>query len=46
MRDLTTIEIDRIKLLTENSIEFCLIEPTETKEKTGMRKKGGKKNGC
>jgi hypothetical protein len=30
MRDLTTIEIDRIKLLTENSIEFCLIEPTET----------------
>ncbi len=30
MRDLTAIEIDRIKLLTENSIEFCLIEPTET----------------
>lgn len=30
MRDLTTIEIERIKLLTENSIEFCLIEPTET----------------
>lgn len=30
MRELTTIEIDRIKILTENSVEFCLIEPTET----------------
>jgi hypothetical protein len=30
MRQLTSIEIDRIKLLTENAIELCLIEPTET----------------
>lgn len=30
MRQLTPIEIDRIKLLTENSVELCLIEPTET----------------
>lgn len=30
MRQLTSIEIDRIKILTENSIELCLIEPTET----------------
>lgn len=30
MRQLTTIEINRIKLLTENSVELCLIEPTET----------------
>ncbi|MDP2089559.1 MAG: MvaI/BcnI family restriction endonuclease [Flavobacteriaceae bacterium] len=30
MRQLTFIEIDRIKLLTENAIELCLIEPTET----------------
>ncbi|MCA0444999.1 MAG: MvaI/BcnI family restriction endonuclease [Bacteroidetes bacterium] len=28
MRQLTTIEINRIKLLTEKSIELCLIEPT------------------
>ncbi len=30
MRRLTTIEIDRIKLLTEKSVELCLIEPTAT----------------
>lgn len=30
MRQLTPTEIDRIKILTENSIELCLIEPTET----------------
>ena len=30
MRQLTEIEIERIKILTENSIELCLIEPTET----------------
>jgi len=30
MRQLTLIEIDRIKILTENSVELCLIEPTET----------------
>ena len=30
MRQLTPIEIERIKLLTENSVELCLIEPTET----------------
>lgn len=30
MRQLTAIEIDRIKILTENSVELCLIEPTET----------------
>jgi hypothetical protein len=30
MRQLTTIEIERIKLLTEKSVELCLIEPTET----------------
>jgi hypothetical protein len=30
MRQLTTFEINRIKLLTENSIELTLIEPTET----------------
>lgn len=30
MRQLTEIEIDRIKILTENSVELCLIEPTET----------------
>jgi hypothetical protein len=30
MRQLTTLEIDRIKLLTENSVELTLIEPTET----------------
>lgn len=29
MRQLTSIEIDRIKILTENSVELCLIEPTE-----------------
>ncbi len=28
MRQLTTLEINRIKLLTEKSIELCLIEPT------------------
>ncbi len=30
MRQLTTTELNRIKLLTENSIELTLIEPTET----------------
>ncbi len=30
MRPLTTLEINRIKLLTENSVELTLIEPTET----------------
>lgn len=30
MRQLTAIEIERIKLLTEKSVELCLIEPTET----------------
>ena len=30
MRQLTAIEIDRIKLLTEKSVELCLIEPTQT----------------
>lgn len=30
MRQLTTLEINRIKILTENSVELTLIEPTET----------------
>ena len=30
MRQLTNLEINRIKLLTENSVELTLIEPTET----------------
>jgi hypothetical protein len=30
MRQLTTLEISRIKLLTEKSVELCLIEPTGT----------------
>lgn len=30
MRPLTTIEINRIKLLTKKSVELCLIEPTGT----------------
>lgn len=30
MRQLTELEIERIKILTENSIELCLIEPTHT----------------
>lgn len=30
MRQLTTVEVNRIKLLTENSVELTLIEPTET----------------
>jgi hypothetical protein len=30
MRQLTQIEINRIKLLTEKSVELCLIEPTGT----------------
>jgi len=30
MRKLTTQEIDKIKLLTENSVDLTLIEPTET----------------
>ena len=30
MRQLTEIEINRIRLLTENSVELTLIEPTET----------------
>lgn len=34
MRQLTNVEINRIKLLTEKSVELCLIEPT----KTGLKK--------
>lgn len=34
MRQLTSVEMNRIKLLTENSIELTLIEPTEN----GLRK--------
>jgi hypothetical protein len=30
MRQLSTLEIERIKLLTEKSVELCLIEPTST----------------
>lgn len=30
MRQLTSLEIKRIQLLTEKSVELCLIEPTET----------------
>jgi len=30
MRQLTNLELDRIKVLTEKSIELCLIEPTKT----------------
>lgn len=30
MRQLSPIEIGRIKILTENAVELCLIEPTET----------------
>jgi len=30
MRQLSGIEINRIKLLTEKSVELCLIEPAET----------------
>jgi len=30
MRQLSTVEINRIKLLTENSVEISLIEPTKT----------------
>jgi hypothetical protein len=30
MRQLSTVEINRIKSLTEKSVELCLIEPTET----------------
>ncbi len=30
MRQLSALEIDRIKLLTEKSVELCLIEPTGT----------------
>lgn len=30
VRQLSEIEIDKIKILTENSVELCLIEPTET----------------
>jgi len=30
MRQLTTSEIEKIKLLTEKSVELCIIEPTET----------------
>jgi len=36
MRQLTSIEIDRIKLLTENSIELTLIEPSKTGLKKGI----------
>ena len=31
MRQLTNVEIERIKLLTEKSVEVALIEPTATK---------------
>jgi hypothetical protein len=34
MRQLTKLEIERIKILTENSVEVTLIEPT----KTGLEK--------
>lgn len=34
MRQLSNLEINKIKLLTENSVELCLIEPT----KTGLEK--------
>jgi hypothetical protein len=34
MRQLSNVELSRIKLLTENSVEFTLIEPT----KTGLEK--------
>lgn len=30
MRQLNEVEIDRIKMLTEKSVELCLIEPTST----------------
>lgn len=30
MRQLSSVEISRIKLLTEKSVELCLIEPTQT----------------
>ncbi|MDZ4713479.1 MAG: hypothetical protein SGI89_14310 [bacterium] len=30
MRQLSTNEINRIKILTEKSVELCLIEPTGT----------------
>ena len=30
MRQLSTSELEKIKILTENSIELCLIEPTQT----------------
>lgn len=30
MRQLSAVEIDRLKLLTEKSVELCLIEPTRT----------------
>lgn len=30
MRQLTSIELERLKLLTENSVELALIEPTQT----------------
>ena len=30
MRQLTSVEMDRLRLLSEKSVELCLIEPTET----------------
>jgi len=45
MRQLTTSEINRIKLLTEKSVELCLIEPTETGlEKSIMDATGSVRN--
>ncbi len=45
MRQLTTLEINRIKLLTEKSVELCLIEPTETGlEKSIMDATGSVRN--
>ena len=45
MRQLSTVEIDRIKLLTENSVELALIEPTQNGlEKSIMDATGSVRN--
>lgn len=45
MRQLTTFEKDRIKILTEKSVELCFIEPTETGlEKSIMDATGSVRN--
>ncbi len=45
MRQLTTIEIERIRVLTENSVELALIEPTGTGlEKSIMDATGSVRN--